>query len=106
MVSQSTNSCSDKDTSSPFVTKLLPSTFATVANDQQLPHWAWFLTSFTPPFSRQSKFPDVLIPRNCTAWVDFSAFSLCSFRILGVTGKLLRALYSASLRSAMGLKCP
>jgi hypothetical protein len=53
-VSQSTSSCSDRDTRLPVRIALMPSTATTVEKAQQLPQRPWSLTAVTAPCWRQS----------------------------------------------------
>ena len=55
--SQETSCCSERETSLPEAMAFTPSTAPVLEKDQQEPHWPWFFTSVTAPFSRQSTAP-------------------------------------------------
>jgi len=87
-VEQSTNCCSEKDTSEPELIKFNPSREPVVEKAQHDPHEPWFLIGVTAPLESQLT-------------VSFSSPTVRSLTFLALFEDLYprRALYSLALKS-------
>lgn len=94
-LSQSTSSCSLKETNFFVLRKFTPSMFATVENAQHEPQVFWSFTGFTAPWSTQSS----AVGRSDVSRVGAK---LTSSRRCGL--KPLRAPNSSGVQSAKGVR--
>merc|ERR1719182_983477 len=74
---QSTNCCSERDTSLPEDRKLAPSREPVVEKAQHEPHWPWFFTGVTAPLVTQSTLSAAAA---CSASVKDTTLSRGRFR--------------------------
>ena len=58
--------CSESEVRVPVAIWTAPSVEPVVENDQQLPHWPWFLTGVTAPLARQSTAASSTPERTCS----------------------------------------